>query len=99
MIHVEDTMKGNPMKLFYVLSLIFSLTTSVTSASAQSQTTTLRDRNGSIVSTGTIDSNGQRTWRDSSGRTIGTANTDANGTTTFRDGRGSISGTESRPRR
>jgi hypothetical protein len=87
-------MKGNPMKLFYVLSLIFSMTTI-----ASAETTTLRDRNGSIVSTGTTDANGQRTWRDGSGRTIGTANTDTNGQTTFRDGQGRISGTEQRPRR
>jgi hypothetical protein len=87
-------MKGNPMKLFYVLSLIFSMT-----VAASAQQTTLRDRNGNIVSTGTTDSNGQRTWRDSSGKTIGTANTDANGQTTFRDGQGRISGTEQRPRR
>jgi hypothetical protein len=93
MIHVADTTKGKPMKLFYILSLIFSMT-----AVASAETTTIRDRNGSIVSTGTIDSNGQRTWRDGNGRMIGTATTDSNGTTTIRDSQGRISGTEERRR-
>jgi hypothetical protein len=92
-IHAADTMKGKPMKLFYILSLIFSMTTI-----ASAQQTTLRDRNGNIVSTGTIDSNGQRTWRDGNGKMIGTANTDSNGTTTFRDSQGRINGTEERRR-
>lgn len=81
------------------MRLLCALLLVLTTVPASAQQTTLRDRNGSIVSTGTIDSNGQRTWRDGSGRMIGNANTDSNGTTTFRDSRGNISATEQRTRR
>ena len=53
-------------------------------------TTTVRDGQGRVVSTVTVDKNGKTTYRDGLGRIQGTLTTDRSGKTTYRDAQGRV---------